>query len=74
MKLLILICTLWLVVRGGFWSGVKNLWNDIAEKQRIVETEFLENKAYKKLKKVEEDYVEMRRRWEEGKIDYKTID
>ena len=73
-KLLITICTLQLLVRAGFWSGVVNLYHDIREKQRIVETEFLENKAFKKLKAVEEDYVEMRRRYEEGKKLYDELE
>ena len=65
-KLLITICSLQLLVRAGFWSGIVNLYNDIREKQRIVETEFLENKAFKKLKSIEDDYIETRRRYKEG--------
>ena len=73
-KLLILICTLLLVVRAGFWSGVVNLYNDIREKQRIVETEFLENKAMKKLKGLEDDYVEAKKRYAEEKIHYDELE
>ena len=36
--------------RAGLWSGIKNLYYDIREKQRIVETEFLNNKEYERLK------------------------
>ena len=40
-----------IAARAGFWSGVKNLYYDIMERQRIVETEFLNNKEYERLKK-----------------------
>ena len=45
-----MIYTLLLLARAGFWSGVKNLYYDVMEKQRIVETEFLNNKEYERLK------------------------
>ena len=48
-KFIFLIFTLLLVVRAGMWSGIKDLYFDIREKQRVLDEEFLENKEFEKL-------------------------
>ena len=62
----VLIAALSLAVNAGLWSGIKNLYYEISERQRILDIEFLEEKESKKLSALEENFTKAKKELEKG--------